>query len=120
MRIAMVEIFMQFRFSDLSIMQLIDKLTFLNGNLGPDRKIILGDSCELVTIQRMVQLMIAANGKAHVDYSKVDWKGIMRNTKERGRVVDKMADGSSITHHVNCFVILKIFFVWGDVVVLVF
>ena len=47
-------------------MQLVDKLTFLNGSLNADRKIILGDSCQLVTIQRMVQLMIAAKGKANV------------------------------------------------------
>ena len=60
----MFEIFMKYRFSDLSIMQLVDKLTFLNGTL--KREIILGDSCQLVSIQRMVQLMIAANGKAKV------------------------------------------------------
>ena len=81
-------------------MQLIDKLTILNGSLGGDRKIILGDSCQLVTMQRMVQLMMAAKGKAEIDYTKVNWAEIIQNTKERGRSVDKMADGSSVTHHV--------------------
>ena len=59
-----VKVYMHFRFSDVSITQLIDKLTFLNGVL--KRKIIIGESCQLVSIQRMVQLMIAANGKAKV------------------------------------------------------
>ena len=92
---------MKFRFFDVSIMQLIDKVTFLNGSLSAERSIILGDSCQLVSIQRMVQLMIAAKGKANIVYDGVTWESIIGNTKDLGRKVDTMLDGSSITHYVS-------------------
>ena len=36
-----------------------------------------------------------------IDFSGVDWQEIISNTKELGRDVDRMADGSSITHFVT-------------------
>ena len=41
-----------------------------------------------------------------IDFSGVDWQEIIGNTKELGRDVDRMADGSSITHFVTIFFLM--------------